>query len=193
VHAAALHLLPVLAAEKSKLAFYIAGGLLAAWAIVISLGIGLRLPDFPRGLGGQRVVMAISIVLVAGAISTAVITASPPAKAGEATSTSSAAGATPAPAGASTTLTLAADPSGNLRYDKQALSAPAGKVTIDFTDQSSVAHNVVVAQGANTLGSTPVQTGKSTLTLDLKPGTYTFYCAVPGHRQAGMQGTLTIS
>lgn len=193
MHGAALQLLPVLVAEKSKVAFYVAGGLLAAWAIVISLGIGLRLPDFPRGPGGQRLVMAISIVLVAATLATAVITASPPAKAGEATSTPSA--GTPAPAGgqARTTLALAADPSGNLRYDKQTLSAAAGKVTIDFTNQSPVPHNVVIAQGSTTLGATPVQTGKSTLTLSLKPGTYTFYCAVPGHRQAGMQGTLTVS
>jgi uncharacterized cupredoxin-like copper-binding protein len=30
------------------------------------------------------------------------------------------------------------------------------------------------------------------VSAQLKPGNYTFYCSVPGHRQAGMQGTLTV-
>jgi uncharacterized cupredoxin-like copper-binding protein len=34
--------------------------------------------------------------------------------------------------------------------------------------------------------------GESTATADLKAGTYTFYCTVPGHREAGMEGTLTV-
>jgi uncharacterized cupredoxin-like copper-binding protein len=34
--------------------------------------------------------------------------------------------------------------------------------------------------------------GKSTVTADLKPGTYEFYCPVDGHKAAGMKGTLTV-
>lgn len=59
--------------EPSKTPFYIAGGLLAGWAVAISL-IGQRSPEFPNGKGPLRVALAISFVLVAGAMSTAVIT-----------------------------------------------------------------------------------------------------------------------
>jgi uncharacterized cupredoxin-like copper-binding protein len=63
-----------------------------------------------------------------------------------------------------------------------------------MANMSPVEHNVTIAQGSTVLGATPtVQGGSRSLSLKLKPGTYTFYCSVPGHRQAGMEGTLTVS
>jgi plastocyanin len=79
VHTAATLLLPV-AAEKSRVPFYIAGGLLASWAVILSVLLGLRKPAFPGGVAGQRVVIAISAVLVLGAVSMAVLTSGAPAK-----------------------------------------------------------------------------------------------------------------
>jgi plastocyanin len=76
------------------------------------------------------------------------------------------------------------------------LTAKAGKVTINFTNNSPLGHNLTIVRGMSgpVLGATPTfQGGTKTLTLDLKPGTYTFYCSVPGHRAAGMQGTLTVN
>jgi hypothetical protein len=62
-------------AEPSKTAFYIFGGLLAVWAVVVSF-IGLRAPaTFPGSSGGRAGVMAITTVLVVAAMATAVITA----------------------------------------------------------------------------------------------------------------------
>ena len=91
-------------------------------------------------------------------------------------------------------MKLAANPAGQLSYDTKQLSAKAGKVTIDFSNSSPVEHDVTIAEGSTVAGQTPVFTGGSkTLTLNLKPGTYTFYCTVPGHRQAGMEGTLSVS
>jgi plastocyanin len=121
---------------------------------------------------------------------------SPPAANGSSPlSASTSTSSTPAPAQASTTLAIAADPSGQLKYMPSALSAKAGNVTIDFTNKSPLPHDVVLINSSNkTVGQTPVfQGGTKSFTVTLTPGTYTYYCSVPGHRQAGMQGTLTIS
>jgi plastocyanin len=227
MHTLAVQLAPILGAEKSKVPFYIAGGLLVAWALFVSLGLGARRPDFPGNLQGQRAVMAITAVLVLGALSTAVITSggkkdtaqaaatpqsatpattpsepAPAATTGQPTATTgqpTATTGTPAPASspaapASTTLKLAANPAGQLSYNTKALSAKAGAVTIEMTNMSPVEHNVTIAEGTKVLGATPTALGGTkTVTLSLKAGTYTFYCSVPGHRQAGMEGTLTIS
>ena len=98
-----------------------------------------------------------------------------------------------APTGGGTAI--AADPSGQLKFDKTSLSSKSGKVTFTFTNKSSVPHNFTIQKGTSgaTIGATPTFAGGSkTLSVNLKPGTYTFFCSVPGHRQAGMQGTLTL-
>ena len=67
-------------------------------------------------------------------------------------------------------------------------------MTITMANMSPVEHNVTIAEGSKVLGATPTFAGGTkTLTVKLKPGKYTFYCSVPGHRQAGMEGTLTVS
>lgn len=103
---------------------------------------------------------------------------------------------TTASTGVSGALAIAANPSGLLKYTKSTLSAKAGKVTIAFNNSSPLMHNFTLQQGTNgkILGATPIfQGGTKTLTVDLTPGTYTFFCSVPGHRMAGMVGTLTVS
>jgi plastocyanin len=118
--------------------------------------------------------------------------ASTPASAAQTPTTAS----TPAqaPAGGSGTLALAANPEGQLKYDKTSLTAKAGKVSIDFTNMSPEEHNMTLASSSGAVvGATPTfQGGSKTLTLNLKPGTYKFFCTVPGHRAAGMEGTLTV-
>lgn len=91
-------------------------------------------------------------------------------------------------------LKLAANPSGQLSYSTTSLSTKAGKVTIDFTNHSPLPHNVTVASSSGkVLGATATfRGGSKTLTLELGPGTYDFYCSVPGHRAAGMQGVLVV-
>lgn len=72
-----VHALLVLAAEEaetSKTAFYLCGGLLAAWAVVLGF-VGLRSPDFPGSGAAARGVMALTAVLMVAVMATAVITA----------------------------------------------------------------------------------------------------------------------
>ncbi|HWC49970.1 MAG TPA: plastocyanin/azurin family copper-binding protein [Solirubrobacterales bacterium] len=94
--------------------------------------------------------------------------------------------------GASTTLQLEASET-ELAYNTTELSAKAGKVTIDFKNPAALEHNVVIEQeGKELVGFEPITEGEESESAELKPGTYTFYCSVPGHRQAGMEGTLTV-
>jgi plastocyanin len=118
---------------------------------------------------------------------------SPPAAKPTATTGSPAPSSSPA-AGPSTSLKLAANPGGDLDYNTKQLAAKAGRVTITMANMSPIEHNVTVARGSTVLGATPTfQGGSKSLTLNLKPGTYSFYCSVPGHRAAGMEGTLTVT
>ncbi len=135
-------------------------------------------------------------VAACGSSSKSSSTTSSAAAASGSTSTSSSGGASASGGGGGSSLTESADPNGQLKFTKDSLSAKAGTVTIHFANMSSLPHNMTVQQGTNgkTIGATPTFSGSTkTLTVNLKPGTYTFYCSVPGHRQAGMHGTLTVS
>ena len=59
---------------------------------------------------------------------------------------------------------------------------------------SPIPHNVAIkGGGVDVKGKVVITGGTSTVSADLDPGTYTFYCSVPGHEAAGMRGTLTVS
>ena len=119
----------------------------------------------------------------------------PASAAGSSTSTqSSTTAAASAPTGAPESLSLEANAEGQLKYNKTSLTAKAGKVSIDFTNMAPESHNVTVESATGEkVGATPSFQGSSkTLNLNLKPGTYKFFCSVPGHRMAGMEGTLTV-
>jgi plastocyanin len=97
--------------------------------------------------------------------------------------------------GGGSTVKLSADPSGALSFDTSSLSAKAGNVTIDFDNPAAIQHDVAVedSSGKELGKSDLVAQGKTTLALsNLKPGTYTYFCTVPGHREGGMEGTLTV-
>ena len=103
--------------------------------------------------------------------------------------------ATPPPAAANV-VPVSADPTGKLRFATSTLHAKAGTVTVSLTNPTSsgIAHGVAVQGHGVDKDSKIVQAGGQTsVTVTLKPGTYSFYCPVPGHEAAGMKGTLVVS
>jgi plastocyanin len=96
-------------------------------------------------------------------------------------------------AGASSSLDLSAPADGSLKFDQATATAKAGSVTIKFSNPSSTPHGVEI-EGNGVEKASDVVTAKDTsFTVDLKPGKYTYYCPVGNHRDAGMEGTLTVS
>jgi plastocyanin len=95
-----------------------------------------------------------------------------------------------AKANAQNVVDIPTDPSGQLAYKFKSASAKAGKVTVESTNDASVPHDIALMGGPS--GSVVQNGGVSKLTANLKAGSYTFYCTVPGHEQAGMKGTLTV-
>ena len=94
--------------------------------------------------------------------------------------------------GGSSTVKISADPSGALKYEQTDVSATAGSITIDFTNMSSLPHDVKIEGNGASGGTDEITDSSTTATVDLEPGTYTFFCSVDGHRAAGMEGTLTV-
>jgi plastocyanin len=91
------------------------------------------------------------------------------------------------------TLTIPADPSGALAFQYGKATANAGSVTLEMPNKASITHDISVkGNGVDQKGNQVGQGGTSKVTVDLKPGTYTFYCSVPGHEAGGMKGTLTV-
>lgn len=92
-------------------------------------------------------------------------------------------------------LEIAADPTGQLSYIAKQASATTGSVVVSMPNQSGVSHNIAIQMGTSgpVLGASSFTTkGTASVTVKLKPGTYTFFCQAPGHRAAGMEGTLTV-
>ena len=197
--------------------FYIAGGILAASAVIVSF-IGLKAEKFPGRMGGAVVLTFIALIGVATTFS--VLNGQeesehrahelehanaeveheeeePVEGVGEEPET----GGQPSGADhgaeggggeAATTLKLAASPDA-IAYDKTELSAKAGEVTIDFTNPAALEHDVAIEKDGEELAKTETfAEGEESVSATLEAGEYTFLCTVPGHAEAGMEGTLTV-
>lgn len=173
--------------------FYVCGSALAVSAVLVSF-LGLRAKGFPGRFG--PLVALYFVALIGTATTLAVLHAQDEeqAKAAENTRASEEneeEEASPVLSEPST-LQLAASPT-KIAYDTTELIAKAGKVTIDFDNPAAIEHDVAIEKdGKEIAKSALISEGKTSVTAELEPGTYTFLCTVPGHAEAGMEGTLTI-
>ncbi|HWO16795.1 MAG TPA: plastocyanin/azurin family copper-binding protein [Solirubrobacterales bacterium] len=188
--------------------FYVCGIALAISAVVLSF-VGLRSEKFP-GRAFPLVILWFAI-LVGSATTFAVLHAQDEeeAKAAEhaaanreiaqeesdAEAEAPSGGETaeqPAVEGPGGELQLAASPT-QIAFDTRKLTSEPGKVTIDFDNPATIEHDVAIEKdGAEIAASPLIANSKTTVSADLAPGTYTFLCTVPGHAEAGMQGTLVV-
>jgi plastocyanin len=169
-------------------AFYVIGGLFAVWAVVLA-ALGITRESFPRTSAQTFAVGTVSVLLAVGAIASAIITSALEEEEEEEHAAEQPAGGERG----SRSLRLSADPGGDLRFDTRQLEARAGGVTIRMDNPSSLPHNVSIeGHGVDEEGRTVNKGGTSTVNAELQEGEYVFYCSVSGHRQGGMEGTLTV-
>ena len=114
--------------------------------------------------------------------------ASPPPPAAAQTETARDAGG-----GGGETVAVAADPGGDIAFEQDSLTAPAGSVTFEFTNEANIPHDFKIEKDGEDVGGTEVITGETAeATVELEAGEYTFYCSVGDHREDGMEGELTV-
>lgn len=189
--------------------FYVCGGALAVSAVLVSFA-GLRIKSFPGKAGP---IVALGFIALIGATTTLAVLhaqdeeeakAAEFSEANEEITTDEAApvedesekapAPKPAPAakGPGGTLKLSASPT-DLAFDTTSLTSKPGKVTIDFNNPAALEHNVAIEQNGEQIAiSETLAEGKTSVSADLAPGTYTYLCTIPGHAEAGMEGTLTV-
>jgi plastocyanin len=194
--------------------FFVMGGLLVAAAVALAF-LGIRSSDsFPPSRAALVGVTALFAAVVATTMAFAVVKSvdeqdkrndemakeeqeatAPAAEGGQPQASEGGNQQAPQPAGAAETLDVSSPADGSLVYQPDGLEAKPGNLTIDYDNPSPVPHSIAVATAnGNVLGETqPAAGGKQTLQVsDLAPGKYVFYCTVPGHREAGMEGDLTV-
>ena len=179
--------------------------------IIIALAVsalGLRNESFPGSRAALAGGLALFIVLVAATTTFAVINAREEQETRENEQAGEAAAGQelgkeaqqaeevgkPGGGAAGAALELEAPESGDLAFDPKTLEADAGEVTIKFTNPAAIEHDVHIEKdGEDVAASDLVSDGDTTeASTELEAGEYVYYCSVPGHREAGMEGTLSV-
>jgi plastocyanin len=195
--------------------FYVFGIALVVLALIVSFA-GLRMENFPGSRGVLTAVLGIMGALVVASCAFAVVLSREEAdhraeevaefnaeqeEAEEAATDEEDPVSTPATeepqieteAGVET-VELTSPETGDLVFEPESLEARVGEVAIDYTNPSEVPHNVAIEGDGEELAQSETVTGgdSATATVALEAGEYVYYCSIPGHREAGMEGTLTV-
>jgi plastocyanin len=176
--------------------FFVVGIVLVACAVGLAF-VGIRGSEsFPPSRPVFAGIIGLFAAIVATTMAFAIVKSNDEQKsrneklaAEEGTTTTAAGG------GKTTDLSVSSPADGGLSYSPNGLQAQPGNVTISYDNPSQVPHSIAVAtSNGNVLGEVqPFTAGKQSVSLsNLAPGKYVFYCTVPGHREAGMQGDLTV-
>jgi plastocyanin len=172
--------------------FYVFGIALVLSALALS-ALGLRSESFPTSQIVLAGVVAYFALLVGATSTFAVLNAREEQRVRDAEHAEEAAQAAETEAAGEQTVRVSSPADGALIFEPDKLAAKAGPVTIEYDNPSPVDHSVAIEAGSETLAESEIATDATlTATADLEPGEFVFYCTVPGHREAGMEGTLTV-
>jgi plastocyanin len=133
----------------------------------------------------RMIALALATALLAGCGGDDEEPATTPEPAAEATEA-------PADSGGGEAVKVSSPADGSLKFDQATLTAKAGKVTFTFSNPSQVPHAFEVEGSGVEEETDTITEGEASVTVDLKAGSYEYYCPVGQHRAAGMEGTLTV-
>jgi len=185
--------------------YFVLGSILVAWGLGLAI-FGLLRPDFPPSGAVGRALVGITVVIVVGTLVTLLATTEKehrreePAKAAEEQKASREAAETRATGSAPP----ASAPGGGktVKVSEKEFSIAlaggnklqAGKYTFAVDNAGKIQHDLAIEGNGIKETKTPlIDAGQSkSLSVDLKPGKYTFYCSVPGHEQSGMKVSVTV-
>jgi uncharacterized cupredoxin-like copper-binding protein len=171
------------------------------FSLIVSMLVPRYRPDFPgrRRLG---LFIAVTIALMIAMLAAVEVFAveseeeEPREESAAAIDQPEEPAAPPPPAAGESTETTLENPAdeSQLRFSESTLEAPAGTITLVMENPSAIEHNIAVrGEGVDEQGEVVGQGDESRVTAELEAGEYEFYCSVPGHEQAGMKGTLTVT
>jgi plastocyanin len=150
-------------------------------------------PQVDPATGKEQELMPAKLVTGEDAQDVAAYVASAAAERGEDPGRLAAVGAGPEGTARAEGGTLSIPVGQGLTYEFADAEAPAGPLTIESVNEQPAEHNIAVdGNGVDEKGEVVTNGGTSTVEVDLQPGEYSFYCSVPGHREGGMEGTLTV-
>jgi plastocyanin len=143
-------------------------------------------------IGLAAAVLAVGVAAGCGGGSSSSASA-PPSTQEPATSTPATGGSSTGGGGTVVQIDIAQS---GFAFVKSKATAPAGKVTLKAMNPQSTPHNISIESDDGSVdqdGPNVSDGGVSQVTVTLQPGKYTYYCSVPGHEDAGMKGTLTVT